>query len=75
MALLVMLSFHLLVLAWSQFDFKYWFGWFVLRIASLGPGTISRRPDVNHMLNGMRWARFGDSCPPASKRGTSTNLA
>jgi hypothetical protein len=73
-ALLVMLSFHVLVLAWSRFDFKYSFEWCVIRIASVGSGTVSRRLDVQHMLQGMRWVRFGDDSPPKSKRGTSTDL-
>jgi hypothetical protein len=66
-AIWVMLAFHALVVVWSKFDFKYTFEWSVIRIASLGSGRVSRRLDVEHMLNHVQWARFGEGTVPASQ--------
>lgn len=57
--LVVVVSFHGLVVAWSKIDFKYSFEWFVIRIASVGSGTVSRRLDVDSMMNYSHWASFG----------------
>jgi hypothetical protein len=72
-AAIVMISFHVLVLAWSRFDFKYTFEWFIIRIASLGPGTLSRRLDVDHMMNHVQWASFGATAWQESQARSSDN--
>jgi hypothetical protein len=74
-AIWVMAAFHVLVVVWSRFDFKYTFEWFVVRIARLGSGRISRRLDVEHMMNYTQWARFGEDTLPASQpRDSDTRL-
>lgn len=55
----VVVAFHGLVVAWSRIDFKYSFEWFVIRIASLGAGSVSRRLNVDALMNHPRWASFG----------------
>jgi hypothetical protein len=49
------------VVAWSKIDYKYSFEWFVIRIASLGSGTVSQRLDVDALMNHPHWASFGAS--------------
>ena len=74
-AVWVMVAFHVLVVVWSRFDFKYTFEWFVIRIASLGSGRLSRRLDVEHMMNHVQWARFGEGTVAASQpRDSDTRL-
>jgi hypothetical protein len=72
-AIFVMLSFHAMVVIWSKFDFKCMLEWFVIRIASVGSGTISRRLDVDYMMNQMQWASFGANTLQASQAKSSGN--
>jgi hypothetical protein len=73
-AIFVMVSFHLLVVTWSNFDFKYTFEWLIIRIAGIGSGKISRRLDVDHMMNHVRWANFGASGLHKSQARCSEDL-
>lgn len=54
-ALYVMLAFELLVFLWSKFNFKFSFEWFIIRLSSLGTGSISQRLNVDLMMNHVQW--------------------
>jgi hypothetical protein len=74
-AIVVMVAFHVLVVVWSRFDFKYSFEWFVIRIASFGSGKLSRRLDVDHMMSNVRWVSFGGGALPEHQAGGSEGLS
>jgi hypothetical protein len=66
------MAFHGLVVAWSKVDFGYSFEWFVIRIASLGSGRVSRRLEVDSMMNYPHWASFGAS-PARAGQGVDSD--
>jgi hypothetical protein len=70
-----MLSFHGLVIVWGRFDFKYSFEGFMIRIASVGSGTISRRLEVDYMVNGVQWASCTATALRENQAGGSENLS
>ncbi|MHA1305168.1 MAG: hypothetical protein ACTSPI_15830, partial [Candidatus Heimdallarchaeaceae archaeon] len=54
-------TYHLLIVLWSKVDFKYSFEWFIIRLASIGTGTVSKRLDVDAIMNKTYWISFKDT--------------
>lgn len=57
-ALVVIISFELLVYLWSRVNFKFGFEWLVVRLQSLSTKKYSSRLDVDLVINKMQWENF-----------------
>ncbi|NHJ32671.1 MAG: hypothetical protein FK732_07405 [Asgard group archaeon] len=57
-AIVVIISFELLVYLWSRINFKYGFEWIVIRLQSLNKKHHSSRLNVDLIINKMEWENF-----------------
>jgi hypothetical protein len=60
-ALYIMIFFELLVYFWAKINFKFSFEWFVIRFTGISNNKISKRLDVDYILNYVNWISYNRS--------------